>query len=73
VLDDRSKQATDALNEAPSKDKCRRVQSVMQAERALLQFVEEYQVICVLDAEIVAVQRRRWQNAVEARRRVCIP
>jgi hypothetical protein len=70
-LDERARQATDAFNKADASHRCETARQLVDAERKLLRFVEEYQVRCVLDQEIVDVQQRRLAKAGAALDRAC--
>jgi hypothetical protein len=60
-LDEAAAQATEAVNERPRRGagSCRAIEAAISAEARLLAHVERYHVICVIDPEIVEVQRRR--------------
>jgi hypothetical protein len=70
-LDDRAQHATDAFNGAGASSRCARARDLVLIEQRLLRFVEDYQVQCVLDAEIIEVQQRRVSNSKVARDKSC--
>ena len=70
-LDERARQATEAFNAADASSRCATARQLAGAERKLLRFVEDYQVRCVLDQEIIDVQQRRLAKADAALDRAC--
>jgi hypothetical protein len=70
-LDDRAQHATDAFNSAGASSRCDRARDLVLIEQRLLRFVEDYQVQCVLDPEVIEVQQRRVSNAKAAQDRSC--
>jgi hypothetical protein len=60
-LDEAADRATEAVNQwlPGSAGSCGAIEAAVRAETRLLAYVERYQVICVIDPEIVEVQRRR--------------
>lgn len=70
-LDSRAEQAKDALNSAAASSRCARARELVRAEKMLSRFVEQYQVQCVLDPEIIEVQQRRARKAKAAQDRFC--
>lgn len=70
-LDERAQQATDAFNSADASSRCATARELVSAEQTLDRFVEEHQIQCVLDQEIIDVQRRRLVKAKAARDQVC--
>jgi hypothetical protein len=70
-LDERARQATEAFNAADIARRCEKARQLVDAERKLFHFVEEYQVRCVLDQEIIDVQQRRLAKAGAALDRAC--
>jgi hypothetical protein len=70
-LDSQAQRATESYNWMAGAGRCAAIEEVVKSERILLEFVERYQVQCVLDQEYVDVQRRRVANALAARRRSC--
>jgi hypothetical protein len=70
-LDEHARQATEAFNEASATRRCEAARRLVDAERKLFRFVEEYQVRCVLDQEIIDVQQRRFAKAEAALDRAC--
>lgn len=70
-LDEHAWQATEAFNEADASSRCGKARQLVDAERKLLRFVEEYQVQCVLDQEIIDVQQRRLAKADAALAQAC--
>lgn len=70
-LDSRAEQAADAFNSAGASSRCTKARELVKAEQMLSRFVEEYQVQCVLDPEIIEVQQRRARKAKAAQDRFC--
>ncbi|MBP0111765.1 hypothetical protein [Bradyrhizobium vignae] len=70
-LDGHAEQATDAFNSAGASSRCMTARALVRAEQMLLSFVEDYQVQCVLDQEIIDVQRRRLSKAMAAQDGSC--
>lgn len=70
-LDYRAQRATEALNAAGPSDRCMKAREVVSIEQRLSRFVEDYQVECVLDQEIIDVQRRRLSKARAALDQAC--
>lgn len=70
-LDSRAEQAADAFNSAGASSRCTKARELVRAEQMLLSFVEDYQVQCVLDQEIIDVQRRRLSKAMAAQDGSC--
>ena len=71
ALDDQAQRAGERFNGAGPSSACSRAEEVVRIERRLSRFVEEYQVQCVIDQEIIDVQTRRVRKAREAQSRVC--
>jgi hypothetical protein len=70
-LDEQAGQATEAFNAADTARRCEKARQLVDAERKLFHFVEEYQVRCVLDQEVIDVQQRRLAKAGAALDRAC--
>lgn len=70
-LDGHAQQATDAFNSAGASERCAKARELVEAEQMLYRFVEEYQVQCVLDPEIIDVQQRRVSKAKAAQDNCC--
>lgn len=70
-LNNRAEQVTNAFNSAGASDRCAKARELVKAEQTLSRFVEEYQVQCVLDSEIIEVQHRRLGKARAAQDSSC--
>lgn len=70
-LDRHAEQAAEAFNSAGTSSRCTRARELVKAEQMLSRFVEEYQVQCVLDPEIIEVQQRRARKAKAAQDGFC--
>lgn len=70
-LDGRAVQATDAFNRADASSRCVKARELVSVEQMLLGFVEQHQVQCVLDPEVVEVQQQRLKKAEAARNQAC--
>jgi hypothetical protein len=69
--DSEAERATNALNAASPTQRCIRAAELVRIERKLTDFVERFQVQCMLDQEVIDVQRRRLRKAMDARREAC--
>lgn len=70
-LDDQARRAVERFNAADRSSACHRAEELGAIEQRLSRFVEEYQVQCVIDPEVIDVQARRVRKAREAQSRVC--
>lgn len=70
-LDGQGQKAVEKLNAADSSGRCIAARELVRIEQKLSHFVEEYQVQCVIDQEIIDVQQRRVRKAQEERDRAC--
>jgi hypothetical protein len=70
-LDERAQRAVERFNAADRSRACSRAEDLLRVEQRLSRFVQDYQVQCVIDQEIIDVQTRRVRKAREAQSRAC--
>lgn len=70
-LESQGQSAVERFNAADESGRCAAARELVRIEQRLSRFVEDYQVRCVIDPEVIEVQLRRFRKAKEQQDRFC--